>query len=124
MPRGATEAYSHQDYNPIVIGKKANKKKDSNTVVVHKKKDEMEIKIPPKWNRAFALAVQKARGAHEPPLKQKDLANRLGVQQNMISDMEACKGKYNAGLANRVKNFFRMESEPSARAPSLKKVST
>jgi len=116
---GGQSSYSHQDFKSVNIGKRTIKKTTSSA---GHKKDNADIVVPPKWNRAFVLAVQKARSEHIPPLKQRDLAISLGVRQHVISEMESCKGKYNNVLANRIKNYFKMGADPCAHTQAPKKV--
>ena len=109
----------HQDWNTIYLGAKkhlktAEEKKKSLKSSAPPKSSHKERKMDEKveegelrtktFDAAFGKRVQAYRQSQN--LKQKDLAQKLRVNEKMVKDLEAGKAKYNPALMSKLKRLM------------------
>jgi len=81
--------------------------KDRNEQVKHQKLDQHEETFEiPKVNIAFGKRMQQARLALKMP--QKELAKKLNVKENFISDYEACKLPQDKSFEAKIRKVLNM----------------
>ena len=109
----------HQDWNTVYIGAKkhlktAEEKQKSPKSSAPPKSSHKERKMDEKveegemrtktFDAAFGKRVQAYRQSQG--LKQKDLAQKLRVNEKMVKDLEAGKAKYNPALMSKLKRLM------------------
>ena len=104
----------HQDWNTIVIRKKKEDKKESKKnnnsefsklKSIEKKAEEDNLKHK-KISSELKTDIQKARCLNK--LTQKELANRVNLPLQIISEIESGKAIYNHQHINKIKRFLKM----------------
>ena len=108
------DQFSHQDWKSVIIRKNAkenikntNKKPDNTTlkkISIEKKADNDELKHK-QLTIELRQSIQKARC--EKNMTQKELANRINLSPQIISDIESGKAIYNEQHINKLKRFLK-----------------
>ena len=106
---------NHQDWKTIIIKnpkqnvKNSTKKINNNTNVkkisIEKKADNDELKHK-QLSTDLRISIQKARCSKN--LTQKDLAQKINVSHQIISDIESGKAIYNEQHINKLKRFLKI----------------
>lgn len=69
-----------------------------------KKLDSEEIYVAPKIDKTISQDIQNKRNKCK--LTQKELANALNIQTNIINDIESGKSTQNKGIINKINKFL------------------
>ena len=105
---------NHQDWKTIIIKNpkqnvKNTKKKINNTnikkISIEKKADNDELKHK-QLSTDLRISIQKARCSKN--LTQKELAQKINVSHQIISDIESGKAIYNEQHINKIKRFLKI----------------